>query len=259
MIKKISIWIVRSLISLVIVTLIFSAIMFDFPNLIKGVFGDIFKYASPDAQNQVASKLAEACSSLDRGESVLSINQSGFSLLPDFSKMGALCQDYKAERISNQEFFFGVVGSAFGSQMKMPEMHALKSYNEAMNYLNNNKIIYFVILLALAALLYALIMDVKIFLMELAKISFSIGIMILLPYLGILAYENFVGIDTTPVLGAMIGAGSAFNFKAVLSIVLLMFLRAYNSLIMSLGILFLTVGIAGKIYFFVLKRKNNKV
>lgn len=313
MFKKFFIWLIKSLIILLIVTFIFSTITLDFPNLLKGLFGDIFAYASPDAQKQVVSKLAESCSSLDQGQSLLTIAQictnrslldsmrencqnygelkdrdvkiedeakvietcqqieSGeieracnqlkekSSLVPDFSKIGALCKDYKAGKINDKEFFFGVIGSSFGGQqIEMPKIGGLEKYNKMIAYLNNNKLLYFVILSILIILLYLFIRNVTLFLPVLSGICFSIGILIMVPYLAILAYDKFVGIDTTPILNIMFGTGG-FEPKAIISVILLMFLRTYTSFIITLGIVFLAVGIIGKVYAFILKRKNKRV
>jgi len=299
---------VKNLIILFIVTLTFSTVTLAFPNLMKGVFGDIFKYASPDMQNQVVSKLTESCSSLDQGKNFVTINQfcanrslidsmranceeykalkqrnikieneeqvtktceqfeSGgierkcdeisqtSSLSPDFSKIGGLCKDYKAGKINSQEFFFNTVGSTLPSNLELPQTDFLHKYNNLINYLNNNKILYFLILAILLVILYLLITDIKLFLIALSGISFSIGTLILLPYLAILVYDKFVGIDTSPILGSMLGTGSVFNFKAIVSVILLLFLRTYTSFIITLGIIFLSVGIVGKVYEFLIKR-----
>ena len=94
MLKKFFIWMVKSLIMLVIVTLIFSTITLNFPNFLKGVFGDIFEYASPDAQNQVIGKIAETCSSLDKGQPIVILSQicSNSSLL---LSMQENCENYR--------------------------------------------------------------------------------------------------------------------------------------------------------------------
>ena len=242
--KNFLISITKSLIVLFLATLIFSTITLDFPNLLKGVFGDIFSYASPDAQKQVVNKLAETCSSLDQGEF-----QNKKSLLHDLSSIGTLCKDYKAGKINDKEFFFNVISSPVSNeQTQMPKIEVLDKYNRAVNYLSNNKLIYFIILSVLTAILYLLIADIKLFLLMLTKISFSIGILIIIPYLAIIAYDKFVGIDTTPLLGSMFGEGNIFDAKAIISVILLLFLRTYNSFILTLGSIFLAVGIAGKLF-----------
>ena len=93
-IKKFLISITKSIIILLIATLIFSSVTFDFPNLMKGVFGNIFSYASPDAQKQTISKLAETCASLDNGQGMVTIVQicSNASLL---ESMQQNCEAYR--------------------------------------------------------------------------------------------------------------------------------------------------------------------
>lgn len=99
-------------------------------------------------------------------------------------------------------------------------------------------------------------MDVKLFVLELAGISLNIGIFIMLPYMVIVIYDNFVGIDTTSILGNMFGEGFGIEPKALISVALLLFLRTYTHAIIILGIVFLSIGIAGKIYTFARKKKS---
>lgn len=309
--KKFLISAVKSLIILFLAMLIFSSATVDFPSLIKGVFSDIYAYASPEAQKQAISKLAETCSSLDRGANVVTVNQicanrsmldemkencdnyrelkrrniaieneeqvikscqqieSGEievacneleekgTLLPDFNNMGTLCKDYKDGKIDDKEFFFNVIVSAFPSQMEMPNI-ALDKYNKAIAYLNNNKIIYFFVLPILVLLLYLLIRNLKLFLIVLGGIAFSIGIIIMLPYIAMITYDKLNFIDTSSVLGSIFGEVNMFEPKVVISLVILMFLRTYNSFIITLGIVFLGIGIAGKVYTAKLKRELKK-
>lgn len=310
--KNFAISIVKSLIIFLLVSLIFSAVTLDVPSLMKNVFGDIFAYASPDAQKQAVGKLAETCSSLDKGESIVTINQictnislldsmrencanyrelkrrgarienegqvketcrqieSGeleracseiegkSSLLPDFSNIGSLCKDYKSGKIDDKEFFFNVVGNALPGQQSGMQTGVLGNYNQLMNYLNSNRVIYFLVLSVLVVILYLLLMDFGLFLAVLSQISFSIGILIMLPYFAILAYDKFVGIDTTPILGSMFGNGAMFDPKAIISLIILLFLRTYTGFIVTLGIAFLAAGVAGRIYGFVLRGKSKE-
>ena len=253
--KKLLIWLIKNLLVIVFITLIFSSITLDFSKLLKGVFGDIFEYSSPEMQKEVTAKLADTCSSFGQNNNI----QKEKTLMPDLGKIGAICQDYKSGKIDDKEFFFDVVSSPLSSeQIRSQNLEVLEKYNKIISYLNKNKIIYFVISAVLIILLYLLIMDFNLFLLEISKISFSLGILIMVPYLAAIAYDKFIGIDTTPILGSILGAGNIFNFKAVLSVILLMFLRTYNGFIITLGIMLLTVGIAGRVYGFALKRKNKK-
>ena len=78
----------------------------------------------------------------------------------------------------------------------------------------------------------------------------------MLPYFAILAYDKFVGIDTTSLLGIFFQNAIGFDPKAILSVVLLMLLRTYNNFIITLGIIFLGFGVAGKAYSWKLKRQS---
>ena len=82
------------------------------------------------------------------------------------------------------------------------------------------------------------------------------GILILLPYSAIVAYSKFVGFDTTPIFSSILQGSFSLDIKAIISVVLLLVLRTYTVFILTLGAIFLSVGIAGKVHKFRLKRKN---
>ena len=105
--KNFLISIIKSLIIFLLVSLIFSAVTLDVPSLMKNVFGDIFAYASPDAQKQAVGKLAEACSSLDKGENIVTMSQicANSSLLDSMRENCANYRELKRRgaRIENEE------------------------------------------------------------------------------------------------------------------------------------------------------------
>ena len=258
-IKKFLISIIKSLIVLFLATLIFSTVALDLPTLFKGFFKDIFQYSSPEMQKEVVGKLTSACSGLEGKDfNVLQQQMSNAPISLDLSKIGGLCKDYNSGNISDREFFFSVIGSTFPDKFELPNSGALEKYNSVMDFLNKNKSIYFAVLAVLLVLLYLLIMDIKLFTIVLTGISFSMGILILLPYAAIIAYDKFVGIDTTPMLASILGGGFSFDAKGIISVVLLLILRTYTSLIITLGAVFLSIGIAGKIYSWRLKRQSKK-
>ncbi len=256
MLRKFFIWLVKSLVTLVLITFIFSTVALELPSLVKGAFSDIFQYASPETQKEAAGKLAVACSELDE-KSFGALQQIPNMPMPmDFSKIGALCRDYNSGKANDQEFFFGVIGSAIPEKLELPQSGAFEKYNAVVDALNKNRIAYFAVLAVLLGLLYLLIMDIKLFIITLTGISFSMGLLILAPYAAVIAYDKFVGIDTTPLLSAVLGKGISFDAKAIISVGLLMILRTYSSFIITLGILLLGIGISGKVYSFILKRKG---
>lgn len=297
--------VIKSLIILVLATLIFSSATFEFPELVKGMLGDIFKYANPQVQKNVVDELSGACSGFSGGNAVTisqicanktlldsmkedcenyrELKRKGIrieneqqvretcqqvesgeleqqcskmrqsSMQPDFGRMEALCKGHNDGKIDDNEFFVGFAGSALPSQM--PSFGFLEGYNKAVSYLDKNKILYFAMLAALLAGLYFLVMDTSLFIMTLAQISFSLGTLIMLPYLAIIAYEKFIGFDTSSMLEGMFGNGNTLELKSAFSLILLVFLRAYSSFIVTLGIILLAIGTAGKIYFFMHKGK----
>lgn len=206
-----------------------------------------------------AAEMQQSCEQIESGEIEEQCSQMNKkSLLPDFSRIGVLCKDYNSGKINDRQFFYSVIGSALGNS-KTPKMGLFDRYTRLIDYLNNNKLLYLMALTILVILLYFIIGDIRLFYATVVGISFSIGILILLPYFGIILYDKFVGIDTTSILQGMFGFG-VFDPKALLSVVLLMFLRTYNSFIITVGILFLAAGIVGKVYmkFFISKNGNLK-
>lgn len=253
MLKRFFIWLIKNLIVLLVVTLIFSSITLELPDLIKGIFEDIFSYASPDVQKQVVGKLALACSALDekslldkKSLGALQATASNSPLPIDLSKVGALCKDHNSGKINDRQFFFSVVEKTLPNKLEAPI--ALQKYNAAINFLNKNKAAYAVAIAVLLTLLVLLAGSLSSFLSILSEISLSVGIFILLPYAAIMLYDKFAGIDTTPILASILGNSFSFDAKAIISVILLMLLRTYTSLIITLGIVFLGVGIGGKLY-----------
>ena len=246
LLKKFLIWLVKNLLVLLLVTFIFSTVAFYVPHMVRELFKDIFQYASPETQKDVVGKLTKECSSLD-GKDTSGLQQIPGHVSIDFSKIGSFCRDYNSGKINDREFFFNVVGSAIPDELELPKSGILEKYNSVINFLDKNKIYYIIILLALVVILYLLAGNLSAFLAILSGISLSMGILILLPYAAIMAYEKFVGFDTTPILSSVLQGSLSFDPKAIISVVLLMILRTYTSFIVTLGAVFLGAGIAGKI------------
>lgn len=257
MLKRFFIWLIKNLVVLLAVTLIFSSITLELPDLIKGIFGDIFERSSPEMQKEVAGKLALACSALDdKSLGALQATASNSPLPIDLSKVGALCKEHNSGKINDKQFFFSVIGSALSGKLEAAETGALQKYNAAINFLNKNKAAYAIAIAVLLTLLALLAGSLSSFLSILSGISLSMGIMILLPYAAIILYEKFEGIDTTPILASILGGGVSFDAKAVISVILLAILRTYTSLIITLGFIFLGTGVGGKLHGWLAKKRE---
>ncbi len=246
MLRRFFIWLVKNLLVLLLVTFIFSTVAFDVPYMVKELFKDIFQYASPDAQKEVIGKLTSACSSLDGKDTLGSQQMPVVSI--DFSKIGSFCKDYNSGKIKEREFFFNVIGSAIPDKLETPKAGILEKYNSIVDFLDKNKIYYIITLLALLMVLYLLAGNLNAFLAILSGILLSMGILILLPYAAIIAYQKFFGFDTTSILSSFLQGSLSFDPRAIISVVLLMILRTYTSFIITLGAVFLGIGIAGKVY-----------
>lgn len=255
--RKFLIWLVKNLIVLLLVAFVFSTVALDLPYMAKGALNDIFQYANPAAQKEVVGKLTMACSSLDgKNTSELQGQMSRYEMPIDLSKVGALCKEYNSGKINDKEFFFGVVSSSVPDKLEIPKAGIFEKYNSIIDFLIKNKMYYFIILLVLAGLLYLLAGSFAEFTIILTGMSFSMGVLILLPYAAIVAYSGFVGFDTTPIMSSILNGSLSLDIKAITSVVLLMILRIYTSFIIILGAALLGIGIAGKIYFWRLKKRR---
>src|SRR3989338_781063 len=237
--KKFLIWLVKSIIILLLVTFIFSAVTLDFPKLISGIFSDVYGYSSPEAQKEAIGSLAQTCYELNKGDELtfqdICTNQSARQQIEDNciqyrqskrqgmqfeneqeleetcyqlesgqidedckkmsdagafadkSKLGSLCRSYSNQEIDDKQFFAGFIGMYIGSQGE-PKIGFLDKYHKIMNFLNSNKIIYFMVILILFAALYFITGNTQEFLLIVAGISLSLGIVIMLPYFGIIMY-----------------------------------------------------------------------
>ena len=257
MFRKFLTWVVKNLIVLLLVAGIFYAASFNLSGMAQGGIRDIFQYASPESQKEVVGKLTSVCSSLD-GKDVSGLQRqlSSGLISIDFSKIGSLCKEYNSGKINDTKFFSDVVGTAIPDKLELPKIQALEKYYSAVDFLNKNKIYYFIALLALLGVLFLLARNLHDFLVILTGILFSMGILILLPYSAIVAYSKFVGFDTTPIFSSILQGSFSLDIKAIISVVLLLVLRTYTVFILTLGAIFLSVGIAGKVHKFRLKRKN---
>jgi len=255
MIKRLFIWLIKNLIVLLVVTIIFSSITSELPDIIKGIFGDIFEYSSPEMQKEVAGKLALACSGLgDKSLGALQVTGSNSPLPIDLNKIEVLCRDYNSGKIKDGEFFFSLVERTLPNKLEAPL--ALQKYNAAIDFINKNKAAYAVAIAVLLTLLALLAGSLNSLLVILGEISLSIAIFILLPYATIMLYDKFAGIDTTPILASILGGSFLFNAKAIISVILLIILRVYTSLIVSIGFVFLGVGIGAKLCNWLAKKRE---
>jgi hypothetical protein len=298
MLRKFGIFIIRSLVVIILASLVFSFVSLDLPKILPGLFEDVFSHASDSSQKEVISKLSGTCGSLEKGEKVISITQicsnatllsamkqncasyrqlksegkkieneqnmeescsdveSGeledmcsrqkSSILPDFSRISALCSRYNAGEIPDKKFFSGVLSSPFDiEKIESTQNQMMQKYHEFTGFLAKNKTWSYFVLATLLAILYLLIWNFEEYLIVITGICFSLGIIIILPYVIILLYQKLVGIDTTPILSILFGEGS-FDPKSIISVIMLLFLRTYNTFIIITGVILLGIGIGGK-------------
>lgn len=206
-------------------------------------------------------EVIETCRQIKSGEieSMCDDIENKKLLSPDFDNLGNLCNEYNSGTVSDKEFFSNFISGSFGNQeTDIPQMAIFENYNKFIMFLDDNKIIYFFILIILIGLMYSLFMNLKLFLLTMGGICFSIGFFILLPYFGILAYDKFVGIDTSSILGSIFSIEPRFDIQGIISILLIMFLKIYNTFIIMLGFVFLSLGISGKIVGYITKKKTIK-
>jgi hypothetical protein len=83
------------------------------------------------------------------------------------------------------------------------------------------------------------------------------GLIIMLPYAAAMAFNLFLGVDTSPILSSIFGDG-VIKPSAILSVVILLFLRTYNAFILILGTILLGIGVSGKGYKLLSPKEDDK-
>ena len=218
---------------------------------------DYYKLKKEGISFDDENNIINTCEQIKQGNIEQKCNSGEkMSTAPDLSKFSKSCQDYENKKTSNEEFFAGFISSVAGSQ-ELPKIDVIEKYSAIMGYLSSNKVIYIVILLTLAVILYFLTPDHGVFFIELAETFFSVGVIIMLPFFLIGLYRNFVGFYTTPILNSLFGNGNGLEPKSIISLVLLLFSRMYSNTLIVLGIISLVIGISGKVYK-ISRRGNSK-
>ena len=75
MANKFLVWILKTFITITLVMLIFSYSAISIGSILKGLFGDVFSYASLDAQTKTISQLKDGCSIVSQGRQIVSEGQ----------------------------------------------------------------------------------------------------------------------------------------------------------------------------------------
>src|SRR3989338_2224080 len=173
-----------------------------------------------------------------------------------YMRVGELCNSYSSGNITKNEFFDGFVETSFiMSDFKNPKIGVLSKYEKVVESINQNIILAAVLIIVLCLVLYLLINDIKIFLIAMAGIFFSIGLFIMIPYSAISIYQKTVGIDTTPLLKTMLGKAAEPQPREIMEIMTLIILRTYSKLLILLGTVSLAIGIIGKFMKHALKKR----
>jgi len=296
--------VLKFLISLVLLTFIFSAAPFAIEDTVSRTFANIFEYASPDTQKSVVDIFMASCGSSENKSIITGVqlctNESLRVELEDYcikykelkrknmvvvneeveatcefleggevdefcnkvreqppqdsEGIQKACEDFQQGNLNDAEFFVNYMGSSF-SNVKVPKFNFFKKYGDIIYYFQTHNILYVIVLMLLFGLVYFLIKDLSLVFVIISRILFNISIFLLLPYLVISAYDYFVGIDTDSLLRSFFEQRD-FGANAIISILLIAFLSVYNSSLLTIAVVFLVLGSAGRIYGVILHRKK---
>lgn len=201
----------------------------------------------------------ETCKGVEEGsldEFCSKINQS--AMLPDFEGMKQACADYSGKKVDGRSLFLAFVGSLF-SNLDISKLPGISKYPVLGYMLEMNLIVYTVLVLLLLAILAFLLKDMHVFLIAIASMLFGMSIFLLLPYIGIMAYEHYHGIETDS-LFAMVSdeerSAQGPSPEALLGLLMLVMLGIYTKSLLAIAIIFFAIGLMGKIYSFRIKRKT---
>ena len=201
----------------------------------------------------------ETCKAMEEGsldKFCSKINQS--AMLPDFESMKQACADYSSKKVDGRSLFLAFVGSLF-SNLDISKLPGISEYPVLGYMLEMNLIVYTVLVLLLLAILAFLLKDMHVFLIAIASMLFGMSIFLLLPYIGIMAYEHYHGIETDS-LFAMVSdeerSTQGPSLEALLGLLMLVMLGIYTKSLLAIAIIFFVIGLIGKIYSFSIRRKT---
>lgn len=199
----------------------------------------------------------ETCDAVEKGSldefcSKISAN----ALMPDFEYMKKICGDYRSKTLDGKGLFLGMIGSLF-SNMDISKLPFL-AQKPILGYLfEMHLIVYAVLTLLLLALLAFLLDDHSLLIKSIASMIFGMSFFLLLPYIGIIAYEHYNGIETDSLLTMFSEEGNANPSPLdVLGLLLIVLKSMYTKTLLAVAIAFFIIGLAGKIYYFRMKRKS---
>ena len=201
--------------------------------------------------------LKESCEKIESGEIENECEEIKAKNIPapDTNKLKEICNEYSSGKLDDKEFFTKTIIQPFGNLQNI-NIPLFQKYNTFTEKFKNNISILIIIIVALLIFMFLLIIDIQHFLLLVGKICFSLAMVIFLPYIAILAYDNFIGINTSSILEGIASGQPSLDPNTIISLVMVIILKTYNSSILILGAVLLVIGIAGKILTFFKKRNE---
>ena len=219
---------------------VFSSV-FNVQGIIRNSISDLYDYSETQTQTKINNLVGLFC---DSGQTEF----QGIDLKTE-------CTQYAQEEIEVKEVLFTFMGKVSQSSLISG---TLKEYNDIIIKIPSNRIWLFIASFTLMALSFFLIDDTKKSINFASSVFLKLGILIFLPYLIIVGYDYFQGLDTTPLIEGIFDPSLGLPSNGVISGVMILVLNSYDKFVITLGIIFLTSGILGKVAMFIYNKKFPK-
>tara|TARA_Y100000310_G_scaffold206740_1_gene207171 strand:+ start:2682 stop:3407 length:726 start_codon:yes stop_codon:yes gene_type:complete len=240
MLKKSFVFLFKSIIILLMMVYVFSS-AFNVQGIIRNSISDLYDYSVPATQTKINNLVDLFCTS---GQTEF----QGIDLKTE-------CLQYDEEEIDIKEVLFTFMGKVSQSSLIKG---TLKEYNDIIIKVPSNRIWLFIASFTLMALSFFLIDDTRKSINFASSVFLKLGILIFLPYLIVVGYDYFQGLDTTTLVEGIFNPSLGLPSEGVISGVMILVINTYDTFVINLGIIFLTTGILGKVAMFIYNKKFPK-
>tara|TARA_Y100000310_G_C20567242_1_gene756143 strand:- start:22 stop:747 length:726 start_codon:yes stop_codon:yes gene_type:complete len=235
-IKRFIVWIFRVIIILVLLSFTFSSSL-DINKSLENSITDLYEHSTPESQQKVVTFLDKVCDSPTSTIKTIDV--------------GSQCTEYKSGSLSPKEFL-GIFISDFSKNIL--DDSDLTNLNIILSKVSEFKIFLLIITIILLTLVSIIIHDGGQIIKFLNGLFLRLGIWVFLPYILIKIYDLTYGLDTSPVINSLFLEQPAYTAQGIISSIMVIFLRSYNTFVITMGLVFLLIGAIG-ITATIIKRK----
>lgn len=221
---------VLSLLSLAIIALVFSFSDFSKETIENETFGAVYDYASENSKERFFSQMERSCFLIESG-----------MIETNATNLENLCEDFQS--IPEKEFFLKLILSSKGEDNK-----TLSSL-EVISKIMHDKIILIVLIAIFVVLTYLLSEETNDLILQIGKILFRVGLLIILSYAFLSIYAHYANVDTSSIFEAFMVEDGAVDLPSTLiNVIPILFLRIFKVGVIILAVVFIIINIVIKSY-----------